>query len=128
MLKFGIFIKIKQSIIAKSFLYSFLSFLFTCFLHVKSLSSYFSRIFIGFFKKKFDCGFAPTHQPSNITISGLSFMLNQSFFFKRSSVDLSNFGNLNFLNFFFFYKLKKFFNQIYIMCARNSSCFKQRMY
>ena len=32
------------------------------------------------------------------------FILKQYFFFKRSSIDLSNLGNLNFLNFFFLIK------------------------
>ena len=63
-------------------------------------------MFIGFFIKEFDWGLAPTHHPSNITTSGRSFILYQYFFFKRLSTDLSNFGNLIFLNFFFLIALK----------------------
>ena len=44
----------------------------------------------------------------SITISGFFFIFIQYFFFKRSSLDLSNLGILIFLKFFLLAKLKKF--------------------
>ena len=62
--------------------------------------------------KVFDWGLAPMHQPSNITISGFLFILFQYFFLKRSSIDLSNFGDLNFFKSIFFKLYKNFLSKL----------------
>ena len=50
------------------------------FFAAKAVGFYTSSSFTVFLIKKSVCGFAPTHHPSNITISGFFFTLNQYFF------------------------------------------------
>ena len=64
----------------------------TVFLHIIFLSICLSKSLNGFSKSFFFWAIAPTHQPSNITISGLFVILVHLFLETLSSIDLLNFG------------------------------------